>query len=220
MNDDHLELLISRIVDGDADARTWEEIASIAADRPTVWRELAETQRDHSAIQRTMGRAQAVAETVPTPHAGRGTTYGLSIHTEPVAVRPRWWNWSGWAVAALVALAWAVGFNGLPNGPRLDGSLEGGPAMHEAGLVPISSAQDAFREYMSRGQEEGTVLSTEPRRLLVRTAPAPDEGGIEVIFIQQIMERTVVPDLYQLQGTDEQGRPSLVQYRKTVRGRM
>ncbi len=213
MNDEHLELLISRIVDGEADVRTWEAIADVAADRPAVWRELAESQRDHAAMQRMVGRAQAVAETVPTPRAGAHAGHGLAIHT----VRPRWWSWAGWAVAALVALAWGVGFSGLPNGPNLD---TGAGQENRASLVPISSAQEAFEQYMDRGRAEGTVLSDEPRRLVVRTAPAPEGRGIEVIFIQQVMERTVVPDLYQLRGMDEQGRPSLVRYRKPVRGRM
>ena len=87
-------------------------------------------------------------------------------------------------------------------------------------MLPIGTAREAFQAYLDKGREEGTVLSTVPRRVLLETRPNPNGDGFELIFIQQVMERDVVPHLFQVQGLDERGRPTLAKYKPRPRGRM
>jgi hypothetical protein len=41
-----------------------------------------------------------------------------------------------------------------------------------------------------------------------------------VIYLRQVIERAVVPDLYQIDGMDERGQPTLARYRQPLRRSM
>ena len=51
-----------------------------------------------------------------------------------------------------------------------------------------------------------------PERVLIETRPSETGRGYELLYLRQILERTVVPDLYKFYGQDEMGRPTLVRY--------
>jgi len=205
MNESEKERLISWFVQGEADEDEWNRLAALATADPALWREIAEAKRDQDMLTGLMDRAGAVADSIEAP-----TDAG--VVTVPPVLRLR--SWAGWAVAALIVLAWAVHLTQQPIGQPV-GSVS--PAT--AGIGGFT-AQEAFQTYLAKGREEGTVLSERPRRVIVQTRPAPSGEGVEVIFVQQVMERAVVPNLYHYGGQDEYGRPTLVRWEGPVRGRL
>ena len=112
-------------------------------------------------------------------------------------------RWSGWAVAALVALAWVSGLSKVqPTGNGFG-----------AGFDPSTlTAAEHLENYKTQGRREGRVFDEVPEKILVQTRPSPTGDGVEIIFIRQILERMTLPDLYQYQGEDESGRPTLVRF--------
>lgn len=84
----------------------------------------------------------------------------------------------------------------------------------------IQSAADAWQAYLQKGRESGEVVGEIPNKLLVDSKPALSGNGVEVIYVRQVMERAIVPDLYEFAGRDEAGRPTLVRYAHPVRNSM
>ncbi len=199
-----IDVLIARVVDGEATQVEWDRLCLEAQRQPALWRELAESQREQSALVAAVGRVLAAADEVEAPAHELGT---IQFHRRVRSFA----SWGGWAVAALVALT-AIG-------PRLGlmpmgGSSQGG----KADLLPISvgesdlllrdpAPRDVLAAYYNRGMQRGTVLGEMPERVLIGTRPVANGKGVEVVYIRQIMEREVVPGLYRL-GTDEAGRPT------------
>lgn len=203
------EVLIARVVDGRAAAADWRSLEQLALTDPAVWRDLAHSQRDQALLERVVGRAAARAEAfdLPAPnpihhtpphHAGRDLAHPAHRFRRAVA-------WMGWAAAACLALAYAGSFN---NQGILDAN--------QATVVPsmkmpsidqlVATPQDALDLYLDKGARAGRVVRELPTRVFVEATPAAD-GGYEVLFLRQILERTHVPDLYRL-STDEAGRPA------------
>lgn len=207
MKESEKELLISRFVQGEAGEEEWDRLTALAGADPALWRQVAEAKRDQDMLTGLMDRAGAVADAVEAP---AGADAGV-IGAHPL-LRLRWW--AGWAVAALILLAWAVHFGQQPT-TQPAGSVSP-PAVATAGFT----AQEAFQSYLDKGRAEGSVLSEHPRRVIIQTRPAPSGEGFEVIFIQQVMEKTTVPNLYRYSGQDEYGRPTLVRWEGPVRERM
>jgi hypothetical protein len=104
----------------------------------------------------------------------------------------------------------------IASGPL--GVNRAGPGVQQAGLFPGGSADDAFSEYLDRGQRTGIVVAeVEPRVLL--TTRALDSGGYEVTFVRQVIERREVPTLLRLSGTDEIGQATPVIVHPSVASR-
>ena len=126
MNDEHRDLLISTVVGGEAGDWGWQELERLAHDDPTVWRDLAEAQRDQIALERVTATAGVVAEGVDVPgstdHWTAATRRRSVARRQPEPHRPAvpaWSNWragAGWAVAALILLTWAAGIR-APSAP-------------------------------------------------------------------------------------------------------
>jgi hypothetical protein len=222
MNENEQDLLISRCVQGEANEDEWHRLGTLAADEPKLWREIARAQRDRQTLTALMEAAGAVAERVAAPVGAAQASLSSSSSARRASARdadeahpfPRMPAWLGWAVAAVILLAWATHLGQGPNAPQ---SRPTGSA--ETALAGFT-AQVAFQSYMEKGREEGIVLSEQPRRVVVQTRPAPSGEGYEVIFVQQIMERAVVPNLYHYGGEDEYGRPTLVRWEGSTRERM
>jgi hypothetical protein len=152
--------LISRVIDGDISDEQWTEFEGLAQADPTLWRELAESQRDQASLAAAVGQASTLAERVAIPQHFEGAQFETNL--APVKFRlNRASAWSGWAVAALVAI--------------------------------MASAKIAQYE---RPATSGENL-------------APSGQGYEVLYLRQVLERTVVDDLYQVNGQTEHGRPTL-----------
>jgi hypothetical protein len=211
MEQERDQLLMSRVVDGDATTEHWDELTALAARDASVWRRLAETLRDHSSFARAVNTHVAVAETVPIPseQEARRASVTVEPHTAPFAHVSRW---SGWAVAAVVGIAWLSWIFNVAGTGRV---VEPQGQVNVAGLP----AADLLQAYLDRGKQEDRVIGEVPDRILVETRPAVSGQGYELVYLRQIMERAVVPDLYQFQGQDERGQPILVRYEERPRGR-
>ena len=118
-------------------------------------------------------------------------------------------------MAAAIIFAWSIGSQ-PPGQGRVPTA---GSGSQLSGMVP-ATAREAFQAYLDKGRADGTVLSSEPRRVLLETRPMPAGGGYELIYVQQVLERAVVPQLFRVGGQDERGRPALVRFEEPVRGQM
>jgi hypothetical protein len=180
------DILISRVADGAASDAEWERFRCMAEREPSLWRELAETQRCAAELTAAVGAAVAAADGVEAP------TEALMAarFSERLGKIGRW---GGWAAAAALALAWATG---LPKSGTETASLTGGTL--------VRTPQDALDYYLDRGQKEGTVLGEAPEHVLIDATPCSDGQGYDVFFMRQIVERTRVRELSKL-GVDDAG---------------
>ena len=198
------ELLISRIVDGEATPADWSEFRAQAEREPSLWRDLAESQRSQEELALEVSAAVSVSGRVDVP-----------VHSEMVRRLSDRFRlvgmWGGWAAAACVGLMWANGQT-APRGTGNEAHLLGG-------LTPAG----ALQAYLDKGQSSGKVIGEMPEKVLVRASPMTDSGGTsiegyEVVYIRPSLERTVVKDLYRF-GADETGeaRPVRVEIRPSAR---
>ncbi len=194
---DARERLVSRIVDGRAEADDWADLRVLASADPDVWRDLADTQAQHTHLtQAVEDEIQAALRTdLPsdTAHHHAGLTSRLDL------VR----SWGGWAAAAAIVLVWWTGI-------RVQGPAES-PGDQTAGLQPRfvraaepNSAGDALQQYIDLGRREGSVIAAMPEEIVLETRPLGN-GSAEVLYLRQILERRVVNRFYSL-ATDELGR--------------
>jgi len=217
------DILISRIAGAEATDADWDEFAALAERDGSLWREAIEAQRDQQALAEMMMRAEAMAEAVELPAASvsrRPRRQSLASPGERTPHRPvaRLGAWTGWALAAMVMLAWVVGSLQPPMSLR-DVST-GSSVPQQAGLIPVRNAQQAWDAYLDKGRQEGRVLDQPPRRVMLQSRPNPQGEGFEIIYVHQIMERAVVPKLYQYGGQDETGQPQLIRYEQSSRRSM
>jgi hypothetical protein len=200
------ELLISRVIDGDATTAEWDELHELARSRPAVWHELAETLRDHKAFARGMEAAVGIADAIDMPPVKAATI----VEPSPLArIGRSSFLWTGWAIAAAVALTWILGL--YQPIPRTSTPLQ--PSVQQAGLQ--MTAAEALQNYLDLGREEGHVVGM-PERVLVDQRPAPDGEGVELLYMQPILIREHVPEAYRVGPRDELGRPSLIKYERPL----
>jgi len=220
-----IDLLISHVVDREATADEWHELETHAQAQPRLWRELAEAQRDGAALRGALRLAGDLADRTPLPARLMADHDDETVHVDartlPHPTRGpqrltlhRFGSWSGWLVAAMVALVALLRFADSPSTI---------PGANPAGLgVSLKDANpEQLREaYLTKGQAQGAVLGEMPGKMMVEMRPGPDGQGYEVIYLRQIIERTVVPDMYQITGTDERGQPTLTRFRTPARKTM
>lgn len=197
------ERLIATVID---DGTGWEELSRRAAVDPDLWRRLSESWRDERELEHLGRCAAKIADAVPAP-VGAGHA-GFSL--------PRASAWSGWIVAALVALAWTTGL-ARPDRATQEAGFVAGPSL--AGRT-VSNPDEALAAYVDLGRRERSVIGEMPSKLLVESRPTREGGGFEIIFIRQLIERRVVPDLFEFEGNGEQGGPTLVRFRPDASGAM
>ncbi len=199
---DQRDLLVSRIVDGDADAAHWSAFEALTRTDPDAWRELAIMQRQSQALTGVVQEAVWTAGLVDLPEPAVGARQ--QPHRDAPSDPPRGIltllsGWSGWAVAAMVALVWFVG-------PRTPMPVSDGT--QAAGILPVRTYEDAVRDYLELGAENERVLGEVPQRVLIDSRALDTSQGYEVIYIRQFVERAVVDDLMRFrETTDEFGRP-------------
>ena len=199
MSNSKLENLISNVIDGDASSIQWNELNEFAENNPQVWRELANTLRDHQSFSRGVNATIAAADNVPLPENIVEPSYDLA--PEESALRPRrLGQWGGWAVAAMIAIAWAGGF-------ERSGSTGGGL---NTGISPNLTAAQYLDKYKEKGREEGFLYDELPDKVILFSRPAESGKGYEILFVRQIIEKITVPGLYQFGSLDEIGNPTVV----------
>ncbi|MCH7546227.1 MAG: hypothetical protein IID30_07485 [Planctomycetes bacterium] len=201
MNEARVDILISHVIDGDATDSQWIELVALAEKNPGIWRDLAESQRDQLVLSRAMNAAVEIAIDVSAPIE----QIELLRQREATGTRhmSRASSWSGWAVAAIIALAafsnrMGMNMNGSPN-----------PNIIPAGFLTPDAA---FDEYLRLGQESGEVVGEIPTRVIVSSEKNSSGQGYELICLRQVMIRLQVTDLFEIAGRDEHGQPMLIQY--------
>ena len=208
MNDEHNELLVSRVIEPDATSAQWDELTAAAEVDPKLWRTTVMTLRNQRAITRAVNLSVAIADDVSSQQVHQPMRR-VDVDPSPLE-RRHLLRWSGWAVAALVALAWVSGLSNFGSNGTMN-----------AGLGPSTlTAAELLENYKTQGRREGRVFDEVPEKILVQIRPSPTGDGDEIIFIRQILERTTSPDLYQYQGEDESGRPTLVRFQASAKPSM
>ncbi|MEM9065008.1 MAG: hypothetical protein AAGB51_05905 [Planctomycetota bacterium] len=184
---DARELLISRVIDGAASPEDWTELRARASEDATIWRDLAESQQDQTSLHAELDAALAIADRVDIPEdAVNPAAFGRTLNGRIRTVTA----WSGWALAAALALVATVG--GISIGTQ-------GPVGVQAGFYPVNSPGDALDLYLQKGVEAGEVVAEMPAKILLETRENPAGEGFEVLYYRQILERRVVPDMMNLQ---------------------
>jgi len=187
------ETLIGRIAAGEAGEREWSAFVDHATQESGAWERLACTLRDEMQIRAALDEALDDAD---------------HVEIEEKALRPqpigRIGAWPGWAVAAMLALAW-VGFSiVMPTS---------NPGMNEAGVgarfAGFSDPDEAYQEYLRVGEQKGRVVEELPM-VMIETRALEDGEGYEVLYVRQLLERARVDTAFQI-SRDETGRPQPVQ---------
>ncbi len=225
------DLLISRVVDDAATARDWDQLRALAEYDPSVWRELFEAQHAQADLARAVEQAIAIADGIDAPTDAL-TGPSLRFRIRKVA------GWTGWALAAGVAIAWMAPqlTPSRPTSP-LGTPQPGGQALPLAVAGNNTSSQPSRVELVDPSQASGNPLlaggpsrraSTSsaatpestahlvaemPERTLLEVRPLPD-GRLELIYVRKLIERAIVDDgdLYQVKP-DDAGIDRTVPYR-------
>lgn len=215
MTDSHVEQMICRVVEGGGTERDWSEFVARADRDPGLWRDLAESQRDHAVLGRFVDREVTLSDYIDAPvdsidepqGEGEARTPAMEVSVVRTGVLARIGGWSGWAVAAMIALAWIIAFGvtgrNLPN----NGGQDFGP-----GVIPVSNANEAWDAYLRKGREAGSVLREVPERVLLDSRPSPDGNGLDLLYLRQVVERTTVPHLDYIAEPEGAGEPTHVRY--------
>lgn len=199
---DRRDILVARIVDGAATAEDWRELRAIAATDQTIWAEIAEGQELCRELSEEIERATSAADLVELPP--REQTASAPTQRLRLAMTT-----GGWLAAACVLVAWTAGVS--PNDPMISGPAPAtnavtnaatSPTTNTAGIAtgiaaPLNSAADALARYMELGQESGEVIGELPTSVVLDRKPLADGGGYEVVYLRQIVERTVVQNIYE-----------------------
>jgi len=208
---EQLDLLVSRIADGEAGEGDWAAFDGLAAKHPDAWKALARAQHDHGAMSLAVGVALHAADRVELPSADAA---GLFAARRGAPQRVLTWTrlgaWSGWAAAAAVAvMAWNGTLAGVARVPRGGGG-------NTANIVPtgwtLNTPDEAASAYVDIGRKAGSVVGELPTRPVVGRIPMvleSGERGVRVLYIRQFVEQTVVTDLARM-SFDEAGRPVAV----------
>ncbi len=161
MSNEHEQLLVSRVIEPNATSEQWDELTTAAISNPTLWRRTAEALRDHQAMTRAVNASVAIAEDVSTTPRTPRLEPRLAVDAAP-SERRQLLRWSGWAVAALVALAWVSGLSNVQ--PPGNG--------YQAGIgSQVVSAADLLDRYLVQGRREGRVFDEVPEKIFVQSRP-------------------------------------------------
>lgn len=194
MTPDGRDILITRIIDAEASGEDWRDFRVVAERDPSIWRDLAEAQKQHEGLCEALRCASAVADGVDLPE--------FAVDPRPLQRRfDAVARWGGWAAAAALVLVWSTGApRGTTPGTGMQtGSLgRGGPSLAEA------TPDQAMERYIAAGQNDGRVVGEMPERLVIETRPR-DDGTVEVVYLRQIIERRVTGEVYR-ETHDDAGR--------------
>lgn len=216
------ELLISRVIDARAGAAEYAELSEIARVDPTVWTELADAQAIESKLRNAgLGVLDQVLASHQVLGAERSDVIGSIGNDQPHGDlgqggrdrragggdgggRTRWAG-LGWGIAAVLALGMTAQMLGIRRGDGLSGTAGLGPT-----AATFTTPEAGLDAYLTLGKASGKVVGEMPQKYVIQSEPSqlPD-GGLEVLYLRQFIERAVVKDTYRL-GTDELGRTILV----------
>ena len=202
-NDD---VLIGRVAANEANAIEWAQFEARAAERPVAWESLARTLRDELQMRHALDDALECADRAEIPD--RAFDQPLAV----ITTHRRSASWSGWALAAMVALAWVGTSFFMPTiarntlGPR-EGVVQEPTPMHngETTLAAYSPEEQAYRDYVRVGTEQGRVLEELPMVMIEARLIRTGEGEpplYEVYYVRQLLERTRVNSAFEINRDD------------------
>lgn len=178
------DVLITRVIDGEATAADWAAFRGLAENEPEIWRELEETQCMNTALCAAVDHEVVAAGAVEL-----GASEHAVFHQRVRTAR----TWGGWLIAAAVLLAWSLNLPMQGAGVAATGGIvpELGP-----GFIRVDEPVDALRAYVDRGREAGTVVGLVPDVRVLEARAREDGAGFEVLIVRQIVERQQVDQMY------------------------
>lgn len=215
MNEVREDILLSRISSGeDRDDRAWREVERAATSDATLWERTARTLHAELGMRQSLDAALGNLDTFEIPEAAF-TAPSVSEATDESELRfsggsadstyrisPVVTHWSGWAVAAMIAIAWLGVWTNRPltsNGAASGTMTAGAPQFDLANLSP----DEVYDAYRVRGYAEGRLVQELPM-LMVESRPVRDGRAIEVFYIRQTLERATVDSVFSF-SQDETG---------------
>jgi len=200
----HVDVLIDRIAANEASADDFRALEAQARRDPVTWERLARALRDELHLRATLqaddhaARAEAeIAAAVDTSPSDPADSHANARRAAPwLPIRA----WSGWAAAAVIAMAWLVYQPALPENAGPEQASPGGAGAQLASLT----ADDAYERYLELGHSEGRVIRELPTRMI--ELESAEDGDVVVYYIRQLLERERVNEMYQY-AEDELGRP-------------
>ncbi len=141
------EVLIGRLVDGEATDDDRYRFERIAGMDHAMWRTLALRQLDMQALADRVASQTEIAERVEVGAAPARSRIGIAV------------TFSGWAAAAAVALWWALAAG--PSGPRPGGSVVPAIEPRRYELTPEQHLQEFLRASPSASELEPLLLDSE-----------------------------------------------------------
>ncbi|MEN1706443.1 MAG: hypothetical protein AAGJ54_13145 [Planctomycetota bacterium] len=203
---DRRDILVARVVDGEATSEDWRELRTIAASDQSIWAEIAEQQDLKRELDVAVEDAVSVAERVALPmheHASVSPNSRMKLALTA----------GGWLAAACVGIAWIVG---MTPQQTITPATNGVP-QNIAMANPITSAGEALAQYLKLGRESGEVLGEMPSSVVIQRTPNP-EGGYDVIYLRHIVEKTTVDGVYK-PATDDTGNTFFVPKSSTTQAK-
>jgi hypothetical protein len=174
------EVLVSRIVDGEASSEDWRELRALALSDQSVWAELGEQQELRRELGEAVERAMALAD---------GAALPMRSSPQPAQRMRLALAGGGWVAAAVAGLALMINASGA-------GSTVVAPVQSAGMATPITSAAEALATYLELGKQSGEVIGELPTSLVLDRTPRADGKGYEVVYLRQIVEKTYVDDIY------------------------
>ena len=111
--------LIDRLAAELIEPDEWEDLASEASERPALWREMAVAQYERDRFDQALNRVADESDLIELPSFDDVPAQLES--SRPATARLAMWNqWAGWALAAVLVLAFAVRFNARVKPHRLN----------------------------------------------------------------------------------------------------
>lgn len=219
------DTLINRIAATEATRNEWHAFEQHAEDEPRAWERLARTLRDELSLRSALDESLAAGE-VGIPERAIITTARtapIEIETERdwqredrraasptfedqaivASQHPRTLRWSGWAIAAMLAVAWVAASIFMPNRAQHPAQSD----VSTAGLInpAMLSPDDAYDLYRDRGIAEQRLIEELPI-LMVGTQAVDNGEGVEVIYVRRLVERAKIDVVFEL-GVDDLGQP-------------
>ncbi len=195
------DILISRVIDGEASAEDWSALHALAREDSAIWSDLASAQQDHAELASAVRILTAGVEDIESPimeHAQASFASRVRVAA----------SWGGWVAAAVLAFSFGFstlgGASGNENNTNTAGVLPIDFNQAKRELLPQLSADEALGTYVTNGVREGRVVALDPDLHVMTAIPMETAGQFEVVYVRRILEKTQV-DLYRI-SQDELGR--------------
>lgn len=141
-------------------------------------------QADELRLARAARELESVADRaeLPPQERDRGSAWRLS---------------AGWAVAAVIALAW-ISQEVLPRSA-------GTARENVAGFSGFANSDDAFDAYVDKARKDGVIYGNVAPPAIIGSRELGGDEGFEIIVVRQVVERRRVPEMFRLVPVDESG---------------